>query len=146
MEQTTEGRRDFLQRIINWCIGLWTLVAITGVVYTVKQYIWPTARTAGPGEGKTSVPFADIPEGTAKKILFQGKPALVIQSDGKIYALSAVCTHLGCIVNWAPEQKILLCPCHAGKFDLMGNVLGGPPPRPLPTYQTKIVGDMVVIG
>ena len=81
-----------------------------------------------------------------KKILIGGKPVGIIKSSEKLYALSLICTHLGCIVNWHPEQHRLICPCHAGTYDLNGAVVAGPPPRPLPSYEVKVTGDKIVVG
>jgi Rieske Fe-S protein len=53
-------------------------------------------------------------------------------------AISAGCTHLGCIVTWDEEQNIFKCPCHEGKFDAEGRVISGPPPAPLKRHKTKI--------
>ncbi len=60
------------------------------------------------------------------------------ESGGKVTAYSNVCTHLSCRVNWQEEHKQYHCPCHDAAFDIHGNVLSGPPPRPLDEYQTKI--------
>jgi cytochrome b6-f complex iron-sulfur subunit len=46
-------------------------------------------------------------------------------------ALSSVCTHLGCITRYRPDEKTIACPCHGSRFDLAGEVLNGPAPRPL---------------
>jgi menaquinol-cytochrome c reductase iron-sulfur subunit len=51
-----------------------------------------------------------------------------------ILILNSRCTHLGCSVNWSVEAKAYTCPCHDAKFGLDGQVLDGPPPRPLDVY------------
>lgn len=85
--------------------------------------------------------------GQAHFFRFRGYPAVAVQvSPGKFVALSAVCTHLGCIVTWQPEQGIFLCPCHGGKFSKFGEVLGGPPPAPLPSYAVAVQQDQLIIG
>ena len=56
-----------------------------------------------------------------------------------IYAVSAVCTHLGCIV--APTAPGFACPCHGSKFDGTGSVVGGPAPRPLPWLEVSRAAD-----
>lgn len=79
---------------------------------------------------------------------------IVVRHANEIYALSAVCTHLGCLVRWegggepgAKGADILLCPCHDALFELRtGKVLGGPAPRPLQTYPVKRTDDQIVIG
>ena len=60
-------------------------------------------------------------------------------SDG-LYAISAVCTHLGCIVS-TQEEGGFFCPCHGSRFDAEGNVVGGPAPRPLMYLDLSISPD-----
>ena len=85
--------------------------------------------------------------GQAHFFRFRGYPAVAIQvSPGEFVALSAVCTHLGCIVTWKPDESIFLCPCHGGKFSPNGEVLGGPPPAPLPSYSVAVKQDQLIIG
>ncbi len=58
--------------------------------------------------------------------------------DGRDYeALSNICTHLACRVRWVEDRRAFYCPCHAGVFDEDGNVVSGPPPRPLDRYEVK---------
>ena len=141
------SRRNFLTTTINVLIGVWAAVAAVLSGFAGIRYIWPTEKTAGPpGEDKVSFPVADLPEGGMKKIVIGGKPVGIIKSNETLYALSLICTHLGCIVNWHPEQNRLICPCHAGAYDLNGAVVAGPPPRPLPSYEVKLSGDKVVVG
>jgi menaquinol-cytochrome c reductase iron-sulfur subunit len=51
------------------------------------------------------------------------------QDEQKVIVLSPICPHLGCPVNWQPDQKGFFCPCHGGQFDSQGRKTGGPPPR-----------------
>ncbi len=70
----------------------------------------------------------------------------VITEDGREFvALSNVCTHLGCRIRWVADQNKYFCPCHNGVFDKQGNVVSGPPPRPLDRYQTKVENDQLFI-
>ena len=55
-----------------------------------------------------------------------------------VIAISAGCTHLGCIVTWDEDQQVFECPCHDGRYDAQGNVLNGPPPVPLNRHPAKI--------
>ena len=145
MEDVT--RRDFLHTTINTLIGLWVATAAIASSYAGLRYLWPTEKTAGPpGEKKISFPLAELPDGSMKKIVINGKPVGIIKSDKQLHALSLICTHLGCIVSWHPEEKLLICPCHGGIYDVNGAVLGGPPPRPLPSYEVRLSGDTVVVG
>jgi cytochrome b6-f complex iron-sulfur subunit len=72
---------------------------------------------------------------------------VVLQSaPGEFVALSAVCTHLGCVVAWQEQAGEFLCPCHGGRFSAAGQVLGGPPPAPLETLAVELDGDQLKIG
>jgi len=56
---------------------------------------------------------------------------VVHEPDG-FYALSAICTHLGCLTSWKPETGVIACPCHGTNFQPDGKVVAGPAPKPLP--------------
>ena len=64
----------------------------------------------------------------------------------EIIAISADCTHLGCIVTWDEEQNIFKCPCHDGRYDPDGQVIAGPPPAPLYRHKTKIEEDRIFVS
>lgn len=55
----------------------------------------------------------------------------------RLVALSATCTHLGCQVSWEAGRRQFSCPCHGGRYDVEGNVVHGPPPRPLASVPVK---------
>jgi len=58
---------------------------------------------------------------------------------------SSTCTHLGCTVRWDANQKLFLCACHGGAFNLDGSVKSGPPPRPLDRLALRIdSGNLLV--
>jgi Rieske Fe-S protein len=52
--------------------------------------------------------------------------------------MSALCTHLGCQVRWDGADKKFHCPCHGGVYDPSGQVLEGPPPRPLDVVEARL--------
>lgn len=60
------------------------------------------------------------------------------KSDSEVQVFSNVCTHLACRVAWKEDRQEYVCPCHDAQFDINGVVTGGPPPRPLDQYETKI--------
>ncbi len=57
--------------------------------------------------------------------------AVYRDADGELHAVSARCTHLGCIVSWNGAERSWDCPCHGSRFDLDGRVLQGPAVNPL---------------
>lgn len=66
--------------------------------------------------------------------------------EDEVIAISAGCTHLGCIVTWDEDQKIFKCPCHDGRYDAEGRVISGPPPNPLRRHKAKIEDDRILIA
>ncbi|MBC8044267.1 MAG: Rieske 2Fe-2S domain-containing protein, partial [Rhizobacter sp.] len=63
--------------------------------------------------------------------------------DGKVYVMSAKCTHAKCIVHWNNAEKSWDCPCHGGRFDATGNVKNGPPTMALETRSLSDVAQPV---
>jgi Rieske Fe-S protein len=70
---------------------------------------------------------------------------VVRQNEGRVRVFSDVCTHLGCRVTWHSDQKHYISPCHVGHFDILGNVISSPPPRPLDEFVTKIEGGELFV-
>lgn len=60
-----------------------------------------------------------------------GIRVFVVRTVRGFFALSSVCTHLGCIARWMEQEKTILCPCHGSRFGTNGDVLSGPAPEPL---------------
>jgi Rieske Fe-S protein len=58
---------------------------------------------------------------------------------------SAVCSHTGCNVAWQPEDGQFVCPCHEGRYDIAGQVVSGPPPRPLNQLPTRVDNGQLLI-
>lgn len=70
----------------------------------------------------------------------------VLTSNGRDFvALSNICTHLGCRVRWIVEDDKFFCPCHNGVFNKEGEVVSGPPPRPLDRFEVKVQDDQLFI-
>ena len=73
-----------------------------------------------------------------------GKTIFVTRvSDTELRALSGVCTHAGCIVEW--EGSRFDCPCHGSQFTATGAVMKGPAGTPLRTFTTMLEGDQLTI-
>ena len=72
--------------------------------------------------------------------------AFVLRKEGQDpIVFSDVCTHLSCRVNWNEEKSEFYCPCHAAFFSINGEVVSGPPPRPLDRYEIRLDGDQLFI-
>jgi cytochrome b6-f complex iron-sulfur subunit len=135
------NRREFLQKTLAF-LGLTTLASF---LYPLYKFFSPPTGEAG---GKQLVLSKnEVPAGGAKDVVFNNTPCIVINRPDKGYiVLSRVCTHLGCLVDYQKDKQRLLCPCHAGTYDLSGSVTSGPPPKPLQHFPVKVEGDTIIIG
>ncbi len=119
--------------------------------YPVYRYLESPVELAASQSAVTSVTLKDaqnLTEGTALMFKFGSAPALLIHfTDGTWVALGAVCTHLGCTVEYQPARNIIHCACHGGEYDpRTGQNVAGPPPKPLPKYQVAVAADGVVVS
>ena len=130
LKSTDESRRDFLTRL---GLGACALTA-AGTAFTVLDYLEPKVLFEPPTEFKAGN-IQDYPEGTIK--FNEEQKAYIIGGQGGVFALSAVCTHLGCITRYHADEGVIACPCHGSRFDTDGNVSHGPAPRALPWLEVK---------
>jgi cytochrome b6-f complex iron-sulfur subunit len=143
-----EGRPIRRRSFLNYCIGF-SLFGFGGMVaYSFGRYLFPPEALGAEAEGEVvRISLGEIPVGTAKIVRYKGEPSIVVRASEKsIHVLSAVCTHLGCIVKWDSAKTALVCPCHAAFFDVNGNVIAGPAPRPLQSLPVTIAQDEIIIG
>ncbi len=135
------NRRRFLQ----FLLALLGSTALLSFAYPLLRFLAPPA--AGAKTQRVTLKKDEIPVGEAKDFIFNNAPAVVINRPGKGFAaFSRVCTHLGCLVEYERAKNRLLCPCHAGTFDLDGNVIAGPPPKPLTKFAVRVEGENIVVG
>ena len=133
---TTVTRRDYLRILVTVSAGL--AAGAAGVAVGLF-------RRHG-GAQRTAVKVADrLDRGQAVAFRYPGEDdrALAIRlPDGRLVGWSAVCTHLACAVLWRADDGQLECPCHDGVFDpATGEVVAGPPPRPLPAVRLRENAD-----
>jgi menaquinol-cytochrome c reductase iron-sulfur subunit len=77
----------------------------------------------------------------------QGNPEInPDESPSEYIAISTRCAHLGCPVRFARASSTFICPCHGGVYDFEGQVIGGPPVRPLDRFQTRVQAGQLEIG
>ncbi|MEO8596386.1 MAG: Rieske (2Fe-2S) protein [Candidatus Solibacter sp.] len=81
------------------------------------------------------------------KVISEKSTVWVVKSaDNTVTAYGPQCTHLGCAYHWDDNRDQFLCPCHTSLFSIDGKVTGGPAPRPLDRYQTKVEGTVLLLG
>jgi len=134
-------RRDFL----NIAVGGSAAAFAVAMGYPVARYAEPRRRvTSGP---TTVGKVEDFPVGGARTVLVHDRPVLMIRgADGQIRALSAICTHLQCVVGWSPEKNQIECPCHGGIYSGDGKNIAGPPPRPLQELEVTVNEGSVIVS
>lgn len=128
-------RRRFLAWLSRGFVGLWAV----GGLGALAAYLKSPERNEASSERTVRVGRLDeLRIGEATLVRHGIKPFYVVRLDAtRVIALSAVCTHMRCILRFDRERHGLLCPCHDGRFDLNGNVVSGPPPRALPSYEVS---------
>jgi len=154
-ESSELGRRQFVKVVLGAIGALMT--AVIGLP-AVGYIIAPAAKKQ---EGEAWIPLGPLENypigkptlfnftrskvnGWEKTVNSYG--AYVVRYTADEYKVfSNTCTHLSCRVNWQEDAANFHCPCHDGIFDIQGRVGGGPPPRPLDEYETKLEDGNLLI-
>ena len=88
--------------------------------------------------GSKARSYEELGPGEAAILKVDGDNVAAYRDEsGTLHAVSAVCTHMGCLVGWNQTDKTWDCPCHGSRFELSGEVVHGPATRPL---GSKITG------
>ncbi len=119
-------------------------VAIAGSGGLVS--LWASLRKETIATAQEIVPLSDLPVGGSHLFGYPGPddPAILLRPEADVVlGFSQKCTHLGCVVYWAPADGHLKCPCHEGVFDMGGEPVAGPPDRPLGRIEVEVRDGMV---
>jgi cytochrome b6-f complex iron-sulfur subunit len=140
-ENTT--RRRFLGWMSQAFLGLWGL----GAAAAMAAYLKAPDRGERAAERVVRVGMLDdLTVGEGRLVRHGTTPFYVVRLDAtRLVAMSAICTHVRCILDYDRERRGFVCPCHDGRFDLAGNVLSGPPPRALPSYEVSVRAGEVFV-
>jgi cytochrome b6-f complex iron-sulfur subunit len=139
------GRR----RLITYLLGFSVVATLGGVLTPIIGYLWPPRRASAGGSGRVQIgTTTDFPAGKGKVVPVNDKPVIVVNTaQGGLKAFSAICTHLGCIVEWDQGRQFILCPCHDGRFNpVNGAIISGPQPAPLPQLALTVEGDAIYVS
>jgi Rieske Fe-S protein len=128
-------------------LGGGLLASAVAFLYPVLRYLVPPAATDLGGDSVVAAKVGDLKANSGKIFRFGSRPGLLVRTaDGEYRAMSAVCTHLNCTVQYRSDVREVWCACHNGFYDLNGRNVAGPPPRPLDAYDVHINGDDVVVS
>jgi cytochrome b6-f complex iron-sulfur subunit len=135
------------RRFVNWFLGGSLLGTAASFLYPLVRYLIPPRQAEAAAKRVVAAKVGELAPNSAKLFRFGRTPALLINTaEGELRAFSAVCTHLTCTVNYEGDTGTLYCPCHNGRFDLSGNVLSGPPPRPLDAFGVEVSGGDIFVS
>ena len=137
------SRRTFLWFALK--SGMLALFGAT--IYPIVRYLYPPWGSEAAVSSAVAGKVGELAVNQAKIFRFGSRPGILINTpQGELKAFSAVCTHLNCTVQYDGNDSLIWCACHNGKYDLNGQVISGPPPRPLEAYQVNVRGDDVVVS
>jgi len=136
--------------------GLQALLALVLIVPGLRYFLQPLfekvqSRRVQLGD------FRAIPEGEPTRISYQVMQragyqvreeqefVYVLRNGEDIRVFSPICTHMGCNVAWNKNAGEFHCPCHGGKYNKQGEVIAGPPPKPLQQYPSEVEGGTLWI-
>jgi Rieske Fe-S protein len=150
------NRRDFVKLVTTF---LGTIMAGLLGIPAIGYLVSPANRKPESGSWIALGPLHNYPiekpasftftrsttNGWEKTVISNG--VFVVRPDeSQVRVFSNICTHLSCRVSWHSDLQHYVSPCHNGHFDILGDVLSGPPPRPLDEFTTKVEsGDLYIL-
>ena len=150
-------RRDFIKATVCFLRGL---IGITVGIPSIAFLLSPSLRKIEDDSIIDLGPLENYPIGIPTRFEFTqttvngwertatnyGLFVVRKSHESEVRAFSDICTHLGCRVTWQADQGHYISPRHDGHFDVMGNVVSGPPPRPLDEFITRLEdGNLFVV-
>lgn len=149
-------RRKFLSRVT---LGVGAILAAGWAIPGVAYVLSPSKKTRGEAEwitlgsaDKVEIGLPSLFKATVTRssgwVTTEDEVAVyVVTQDGREFkGFSNICTHLGCRVRWVTEQNGFFCPCHNAVFGPDGQVVAGPPPRPLDEYPIKVENGQIFVS
>lgn len=136
------SRRSF----ISWIGVAW--VSFTGAVtmasVSTLRFFFPNVLFEPPQTFRAGFP-SEFQVGRVDNRFKESHGVFVVRSETELYALSTVCTHLGCTPNWLEAESKFKCPCHGSGFYITGINFEGPAPRPLERFRIVLADDGQVL-
>lgn len=139
-------RRDILQGI-----GAGTLLVACGggdnAAVDAQQLDAPTCPSGDLCLDTSTSKYASLANANGSVLVNASVGQLIVvrESATSAAAVSAICTHQGCTVNFSASSQHLVCPCHGATFTLSGSVVSGPTSIPLKSYATTVASNLIEI-
>lgn len=138
--------------------GIWGLITAALAVPALIYLLVPP-RLRRQSDWVQAGDLSEVPAGTPIEVTFrkmridgwkvvsEKDTAWVVKSaNNQVTAFGPSCTHLGCAYHWDTAKNEFICPCHNSVFAIDGRVIGGPAPRPLDRFQTRVEGNKLLLG
>ena len=158
-------RRKFLNWLGISSLTAWLTTTIASCVKTETEENITSSSLPIDNDGETiastSLPKVDqdgfMEVGTIEELEKKGRillpqndqePVLIVKESvdsTQVFALSSLCTHQGCNVDWNVDRQEFFCPCHGSTFKADGTVISGQAEEPLPAFPTKIEGKTILV-
>jgi Rieske Fe-S protein len=142
-DSETTTRRSFLDILLGAGVIAW----LASVLYPVLRYLKVPAQAESTPTSVVAAKLSDLKPNQGMVFRFGNQPAILVRgADGNLKAFSAICTHLECTVQYREDMQKIWCACHNGVYDLNGQNIAGPPPRPLQEFKVVTKGNDVLVA
>ena len=136
-------RRGFVEMLLAGGF----MATAAAFIYPVLRYFVPPQTADLGGDSVVAGKVGELAPNSGKIFRFGSRPGLLIRTaEGEYRAMSAVCTHLSCTVQYRPDMHEVWCACHNGTYNLDGRNISGPPPRPLEAFNVQVRGDEIFVS
>jgi cytochrome b6-f complex iron-sulfur subunit len=135
------------RRFLDSLLGTGFMATVVAMAYPVWRFLIPPVSGEPATQSVVAAQASQVTPNSGMLFKFGSKPGLLIRTpEGELQAFNAICTHLDCTVQYKPDTSQIWCACHNGFYDLAGNVVSGPPPRPLERLVVNQRGNDVVVS
>jgi cytochrome b6-f complex iron-sulfur subunit len=147
LEEGETTRRSF----VGYAIGGMCAAYAAAIGYPIYRYLNSPVEKSVSLSNVREVDLQGaekLPAGSVMLFKFGADPAMLIHHvNGEWVAFDSVCTHLGCTVQYHPEEQLIKCACHGGQYDPhTGQNISGPPPKPLTKFKVKVLKATVTVS
>src|SRR5215472_9177415 len=145
-QETVSRESSSRRRVLEVLMGSGIAASLASFIYPILKFVLPPRTTEADSDTVVGT-VNELPPNSAKLFPFGERPAILVRKqDGSYAALTAVCTHLNCTVQYRAVEHDIWCACHNGVYNLEGHNVSGPPPRPLEEFEVHIRDNNVVVS
>lgn len=143
---------------MGWLIAGINLIVASAVFGPIVGFIGSPLKRRAKTKWVPILDESELPEGLVREVKFtvqvqdgyhvvdRAYTLYLRRKDGEVAAIDPSCTHLGCRVRYQDDKQRFFCPCHGGVFDQEGNVVSGPPPKPLERHNVKVEAGKIWVS